>query len=167
MPVDEITGNLVVIHTEHHEVHEGEMFHGGWSASVANNASADTLITVGAKGTHIVFGVAAGGACQVYLYEAPTASGGSAQTMYNMNRNSALVTPAAIASAPTVSATGSVTLVNGWYLPGGNSEQTRGGGGVRAETEWMLKPGTVYLLRVTNVSGASVTVSSAIECYPG
>lgn len=66
---------------------------------------------------------------------------------------------------PTVTATGSVALVNGRILPGGNSPQTRVGDGIRQGVEWILAPAAGYLLRVTNTSGAAIACNVALEWY--
>jgi hypothetical protein len=165
-PSDETTGALLTIDTIHHEVHEGEMYHAEYSvASVANDASLDLLVTVGLKEAHSVFEVLASGLVQVYLYEAPTASGGTPLAIYNMKRASLNTALSTVTHTPTVSSTGSVVLVNGRLLPGGNSPQTRVGGGVRTGTEWLLAPSTKYLIRITNKSGAAVIINSSVEFY--
>lgn len=76
---DEVTGAPIIIDSVHHEVHEGEMFHASHtSASIADDANLDILLTVGAKEAHATWEVFAGGQVTVSLYEAPTVSGGTA-----------------------------------------------------------------------------------------
>ena len=142
---DIFTGAQLTIDVSHHEVHEGEMFHAEFTnASVSDAASVDVLLHTGAKNAHTVFDVYAGGQARVYLYESVTVTTtGSAVTTYNMNRSAALTPTVAISSTPTV-LVGSVVLVNGRVLPGGASQQTRVGGGVRQGVEWILKPDTNY-----------------------
>lgn len=165
-PFDDETGAAVMIDTVHHEVHEGEMFHAGYSvASVSNAASVDLLITTGAGDAHTVFDVFAGGQATVYLYEAPTVIGGTGLTEYNMKRASAITTTVAVAHTPTVTDTGTIALVAGRILPGGTSAQTRVGGGIRSGTEWILKPNTSYLLRSTNTSGSAIAINVTAEWY--
>lgn len=163
---DPVTGAPVTIDSVHHEVHEGEMFHAGYTvASVANGASVDLLFTVGAKEAHATFEVFAGGQVSVHLYEAPTVANGTAITIYNMKRSSANEALSTVKHTPTVTATGSVALVSGRILPGGTSPQTRVGGGIRQGVEWILAPGTAYLLRVANGSGATIAVNVGLEWY--
>lgn len=165
-PRDAVTGAVVTIDTIHHEVHEGEMFHAEHVATtVANNASLDLLINPGAVDQHLALSVTAGGACRVYVYENPTASGGTAVPVYNMLRSSANPTLATVAHTPTVTATGSTAIVPGRYVPGGASAQTRVGGTIRTGTEWIYKASTPYLVRITNVSGQAVFVDAALEWY--
>lgn len=82
-----------------------------------------------------------------------------------MKRSSANTPYSTVTHTPTVTATGSVTLVNGRILPGGTSPQTRVGGGIRQGVEWILAPNTKYLLRVTNGSGSTVAVNVGLEWY--
>ena len=154
----------IIIDSVHDEVHEGEMMHVGYSsASVANNASLNVLLTTGNAEVHAVIRYSAGGEGQCYLYEAPTVVNGTGLTIYNMKRTSTR-TPATVAKhTPTVSATGSTALVDE-FLPGG-SGGLAGGGAVRLGTEWILKPDTDYLLRFTNQAATAQQVSIAVEFY--
>jgi hypothetical protein len=163
---DAITGAMVSIEVIHHEVHEGEMFYAEHvNTNVANAVSLDILITTGAKYDHIVFNLGVGGQTLVYLYEGPNASGGTSVPIYNMNRPSANAPLSIVTHTPSVVATGSVALVNGRLLAGGTSPQTRVGAGVRAGTEFILKPSTKYLIRATNNSGAGIAINIALEFY--
>jgi len=74
-------------------------------------------------------------------------------------------TTGAVVHTPTVTATGTVTLVNGRILPGGNSPTTRVGGGIRSGAERILKPSTKYLMRVNNSSGSTIAVNVVLEWY--
>ena len=167
-PFDTTTGAAIVMDTIHHEVHEGEMFHvSHTNGSVANNASVDVLLVTGADvESHTSWEVFAGGQVTVYLYEgATTSAAGTALTAYNMRRNSLNAPDATVTHTPTVTATGSVALVNGRILPGGTSPTTRVGGGIRSGAEWILLPGTKYLMRITNKSGGTIAINVALEWY--
>lgn len=158
------TQSLVTIDIVHNQVHRGGYFHAEHVATINNNASLDILITP-SQSLHFTAGIFAGGNCQVYFYEAPTASAGTTVPVYNMRRTS---TAAAIFTAvhtPTVAAVGTTVLIPGRLIPGGGSPTTRVGGGVRTNTEWILKPSTPYLLRVTNISGAAIICDVAVEGY--
>lgn len=163
---DIITGAQLTIDVSHHEVHEGEMFHAEYTnASVSDAASVDVLLRTGAKDAHTVFDVYAGGQARVYLYESVTVTTtGTAVTPYNMNRTYSLTPTVGISQTPTV-LVGSTVLVNGRVLPGGASQQTRVGGGVRQGVEWILKPDTNYLIRATNTSGSAVPINVVTEWY--
>lgn len=162
---DPITGGLVMIEEPHHEVHQGEMFHAEYLwTSVANNANADFLLVTGARYPHTVFTVNAGGSCYVFFYEQVTTSNnGTLVLSYNMKRYGANTNTAVAYHTPTVVGFGFQFVSR--YLPGGVGPQTRVGGGVRTGTEWILKPSLKYLVRATNVSGASIAISIAFEYY--
>lgn len=164
---DDITGALATIDVVHHEVHEGEMFHAEHSASVGNGNNLDVLLATGAANeAHLSAAVAAGGQSLVYLYEAPNASGGTPLTVYNMHRSDTThSSPFTAAHTPVVVGVGTVPLINGRLIAGGTSVPSRVGGETRANTEWILKPNTAYLLRVTNNSGASIVIHITAEAY--
>lgn len=167
-PFDEATGGAVVMDVVHHEVHEGEMWHGERTVSgVADAASANLLLHVGgAVDAHAVFEVLASGQVTVSLYESPTINTlGTEVAIYNMNRNITETAHSQLYHTPSITTTGSVALVNGRLLPGGTSPTTRVGGGIRQNTEWILAPGQYYLLRVTNTSGSSATINTVVEWY--
>lgn len=167
-PFDDQTGGAVVMDVVHHEVHEGEMWHGERTATdVANGAAVDLLLHVGgAYEAHTVFEVLASGQVTVSLWESPTVgANGTQMVAYNMRRSITETSHSQIYHTPTISATGSVALVDGRLLPGGTSPQTRVGGGIRQGIEWILAPGQFYLLRVRNSSGSAVTINTVVEWY--
>lgn len=166
-PYDELTGAALYIDTVHHEAHEGEMYHGDqvWS-SVSNGASVEMAMAITTtKDAHMTFDVVAGGQVLVQVWESPTyANLGTAVHGWNMNRTYTNTSASTMYVAPTITSTGTITLVQR-ILPGGTSNQTRVGGGIRQGTEWIFKPGTVYMLRVTNQSGSAIPVNVSAEWY--
>jgi len=164
--VDPDTSSLVMMEWEHHQVHEGQMFHAEHSfGTVANNNNADMRLLTGAKEAHVVFFIGHGGQCLFYLYETPNQSGGTAVPVVNMNRNSAHVAGVTVFHGPAVVGVGSTPLVNGRLLSGGTSPNSRVGGGIRTGTEYEFKPATEYLMRVNNNSGAGIGISIGAEFY--
>lgn len=167
-PYDEVTGAALTIDTSHHEVHEGEMWHAERTVSgVADAGAVNLLLNVGsAVDAHVVFEVLASGQVTVSLWESPTINTlGTEVTIYNMDRNVTTTAHSQLYHTPSITSTGSVALVNGRLLPGGNSPQTRVGGGIRQNTEWILAPSRNYLLRVTNNSGSAATINTVVEWY--
>lgn len=150
---------------EHMHVHLGEMFIAEYSASVNNGANLDFQITAGAKEVHLTFGISGGGQMTVYLYETPDTSGGTGVTSYNMNRTSTATATCTIVHTPSVSGTGSTPLVNGRILAGGSTPQTRIGGAIKQDTEFVLKPSTKYMPRATNSSGGTISINVACNFY--
>lgn len=167
-PYDEATGAALVIDTVHHEVHEGEMWHAERTVSgVADAGAVNLLLHVGgAVDAHAVFEVLASGQVTVSLYESPTVNTlGTEVAIYNMDRNITTTAHSQLYHTPSITTTGSVALVNGRLLPGGTSPQTRVGGGIRQNTEWILAPSRNYLFRVTNNSGSAAIINTVVEWY--
>jgi len=162
---DPITGLLSVMDSVHHEVHEGEMFAFERSASISNGANMDIRFKTGAKRVHTGLSIAAAGQCVVSLYEAATISAGTPLSIYNMNRTSSNSPLSSAFHTPTVGATGSVALVDGRLIAGGSTVQTRIGGAARIGSEYILKPNTEYLLRITNTSGVAAVINPVFEFY--
>ena len=158
------TQSMVVIDIVHNQVHRGGYFHAEHVASIGNNASLDILVTPNTN-LHFTAGIFAGGNCQIYFYENPTASAGTTVPVYNMRRTSTAAAVFAAVHTPVVTAVGTTVLIPGRLIPGGNSPTTRIGGGVRTNTEWILKPNVPYLLRITNISGATIVCDVAVEGY--
>jgi len=169
--VDADTGSLKTIDTAHHEVHEGEFFHlGHFFSDVADTASADILIRVGAsKNLHINFRAVAGGACDVFLYEGTTVTSngspnyGTAITPYDKNRETANTATGNYYYGPTIDAVGTELVRD--LLLGSTRPQSIIGGEVRSNSEWILKKGQTYLFRVTNGSGGALDIDIEIEFY--
>lgn len=166
-PFDDQTGGAIVMDVVHHEVHEGEMRHGGYTVtSLGNGANLELLLDVGAVDAHSTWEVFAGGQVVVSLWESPTVGSlGTALPVWNMNRTVTTTAASALYHTPSVTATGTITLVNARILPGGTSPTTRVGGGIRSGAEWILAPETAYLMRVTNTSGGSIAVNVVTEWY--
>jgi hypothetical protein len=62
---------------------------------------------------------------------------------------------------PTVSSLG--TQLDAEIIPGGSGKKS--GGGTAGSLEYVLKPLTNYLFRLTNVNGASHAAHLALEWY--
>lgn len=159
---------LVTISLEHELVHEGYLFEIEHSASVLNSGNLDIrFVPPGAGGLdlHAAFTVQAGGQCNIYLYESPTISVGTALPNINLNRKSALTLGWSFTHTPTVtSLVGATILINGRLLAGGTTPRTRIGGAVR-QAEFIFDRTKDYLLRITNTSGSTVAVAAVMEVY--
>ena len=151
--VDAITGAQTIISTVHHEVHEGEMFVASlYDAAIANGGNIALLITVSATHeAHMVFRAALGGDARFVLSEEPTVTDvGLLIPRVNMRRGSSRGAQTLARSNPTTTADGSILLET--MLPGGTGGNAAGGA-LRQDTEFILRTGGVYLMRLTNVSG--------------
>jgi hypothetical protein len=166
---DEVTGNVCVIGTEHHEIHEGEHFtaqHLFTGIGVAGNAyvlltTPDTSVRV-----HIIFRVVASKNGTIYFYEGPdiTASG-TAMTEFNNDRNSASAATMVVTHTPTIGAggNGSQLLVNVVGTDGSNPLGNIGGILQRGQ-EFVLKQNEQYLIRF-NALTATTRCSICCEWY--
>ena len=149
----------------HAQTHAGRFFSGGiYNASVANGVSLDVLIQTGVQSFHAKFDLVTSGDATVRLYENATFSAaGSAVTMSNHNRSSSKVFVGTVTSTPTITATG--TQLNGTgYIPAGMKNQTVGGD-FGFSNEFVLKTSTVYLVRLTNDSGATAKMQISVAGY--
>lgn len=164
---DELTGALSTIDVIHHEVHIGEMFMGEHSASVLNGANLDIRLLTGANGCHATFEINVGGQATLYIYEAANISVGTVVNVWNMKRTATGIAPFQMWHTPTVTGTGTVALVNGRLLAGGTNPTSRVGTGSRQNLEWILKPATEYLIRVTNSSGGAIIENVVVNGYEG
>lgn len=150
-PTDLVSDIPVGIDLAHHQIHEGEMHQYTYPpTALASGSSLDFRIVVPVldpknnKTPNFVLEVDATAETWVYLYEAPTITGnGTQQTVYNRNRNSAIVPGTTIWLAPTNSALGN--MLNSFIIGSG----VGAGGGAREAVEWDLKSNTTYLVRIT------------------
>lgn len=153
-PGDVISNIPVVIEYDHHQIHEGEShIYCYLVASLASGSNQDFRINVPAglapttRTPHVIFEVISTLETEIYLYEDMTynaGNGGTLQTSYNRNRNSANAAQMKIYLSPTAAATG--TLIHVGLSGSGRAAGADG----RSMTEFDLKPNSDYLLRITS-----------------
>lgn len=165
---DEKTLAAVIIESDHHEIHEGDTYLVSYktpdASPLADNGTVSFVITTSSLEIHLVYDHACGGDSEFELSEAPivTAATGTALTPQNKNRNFPNVNVTTVLRDPTITNIG--TLLENTFEPGGTGPQATGGiGGSR--NEWILKPTTKYMLRVTNRSGNNQPGSIRVEWY--
>lgn len=165
LPVDSISGAVQSIEYEHSRIHSGKGFLFNGKHTVANGASAYHLLdNPAASYPHLrVFAVtASSGPMDIEFYEgATTSASGTAVTPVNYNRNSATTAALACYNGPTVTTPG--TLLAYMLITGTKHESGSGDSG--GQTEWILKPSTKYLAKLTNNSGSSVTYALKLFWY--
>jgi len=157
---------LPVVAVNHYRLHEGLAFIAYYLQNgvspLADGASIDIAIAANAGYTpHITIGAFCGGDATMFIYENATASGGTAFTPVQRNRNSATTSNVAMTINPTVTATGTELFKEFW--PGGVKKKAGGGGG--ESLEYVIKPLTSYLIRLTNISGSAQTAEIILEWY--
>lgn len=167
---DPLVHAVTVTPHEHRLIHDGMTFHATARVpTLADGASIDWLMSVPAGSyphmTTFEFQLSAG-EVDIKTYEGVTTSAdGTPVTQWNRNRNSSNTPDLLMFSAPTVTDLG--TEFHDRYVP-----PTAGGVGARAGTlapnfgeEWILKPETKYLVRLTNNSGAAITLTGEALWY--
>jgi hypothetical protein len=132
------------------------------SAKLADAASID-IVLASASGVvpHITVDALCLGDAELYIYEGTSATGGTSFTPINRNRNYTTSSQVAMIINPTVSSLG--TQIDAQILPGGSGKKS--GGGAAGSLEYVLKPLTNYLFRLTNVNGTAHAASLQLEWY--
>ena len=132
------------------------------SAKLADAASID-IVLAAASGVipHMTIDALCLGDAELYIYEGTSATGGTAFTPINRNRNYTTSSQVAMIINPTVTALG--TQIDAQILPGGAGKKA--GGGTAGSLEYVLKPLTNYLFRLTNVNGTAHAASLQLEWY--
>lgn len=138
-------------------------------ATLAAGASQDVIFITGdvpvlIKGRFLKFN---GVLLSTNVYRAPTYTGGTPVTVYNLNDRFPVPSTVQVLSGPTVSNVGTQFGATTYDLgsTGLGNEQlsvysTPG-------VERVLRPNTTYLLRITNLDGDSQIVTSSLTWYEG
>lgn len=148
----------------------GLQYEASWyNATVAAGASFDVEFNTGAKpviikNRQIAF---TGVGVTINVYEAPTTSGGTAGTVYNLNRIKSVATTVSHKIAPTVSAPGTQIGATTYGFGGTGVGQTIVSSFAAPDVGRVLKPNTKYLLRITNNDAAAQKVAAYITWYEG
>lgn len=153
-----------IIDVNHLRLHEGRAYYVykmyTYAAGLAAGSSIDIALAWPAGSLpHAVFNYGGSGEAEFYVYEAPTTSGGAAMTIHRRNRNLITTSVAAAVLAPTVTATGTELFAE--FVPANK----QGGGGQSYTFEYVLKPLTTYLFRLTNVNAQPHAAELRIEWY--
>lgn len=180
--IDPTTHGVLMVGAEHHEIHEGHMWHVDIHDLDVDagtpNATNDMCIHVataartdaddGSDGpyVHMAASVYCSDPAIVTLYEAPSSVGTKISDLVLVNRNRnetgvSLVDIDRVESYGTDSDT--VTLATRRVGSTGNPVQ-RTGGDARTAEEWVLKPGTSYIVHV-DVDGADTEVLFSMDLY--
>lgn len=159
---------VIMVDVNHQRNHDGRAFYAYKlapdSAPLAALASIDIVLAspAGVYPHLTVEGLCLGDA-ELYIYEGTSTNGGTAFTPINRNRNYAISNPSEVAMVinPTVTAVG--TEIDAEIIPGGGGKKS--GGGAAGSLEYVLKPLTNYLFRLTNVNGVAHAASLTLEWY--
>lgn len=153
-----------MLDVNHLRLHEGRAYYVyklyPYNAGLAAGSSIDIALAFPAGTTpHAVFNFGGSGEAEFYMYEEPTTSGGTAMTIHRRNRNLNTSSVAAAVLAPTVSSVGTELFAE--FVPANK----QGGGGQNYTFEYVLKPLTTYLFRLTNVNSQPHAAELRIEWY--
>lgn len=154
--IDSDLNAQVFVNEYEYALHESQRFkasfvqpHGG---ELANDASRDFLVKIGALHAHMRVSLSAGGNCELLIYEEPTTTAnGVAVNARSKNRAVLGTRLTAVYRDPTVGAVG--TELFHLFTIGG---EKKGTGGDWGDTHWIFERDTDYLIRVTNRSGAGI-----------
>ncbi len=151
------------VDVNHLRLHEGRAYYVyRVESSLAVNGNLDIAVAwPSGIYPHAVFNYQCGGDSRFYVYEDPTTSGGTALTIHRRNRALATTSTGAAVYAPTVSATG--TEIFAEIITSGQGGTGAGGGGYTYE--YVLKPLTTYLFRLTNINAQAHIAELLIEWY--
>lgn len=155
-----------IVDVNHLRLHEGRAYYVYKLYPMASplpvNNSIDIAIAFPAGITpHSVFNFQCGGDAEFYVYESPTTSGGTPLTIHRRNRNLNTSSTGVAVVAPTVTSVG--TEIYGEFISSGQGGTGAGGGGYTYE--YVLKPLTTYLFRLTNVNAQAHMAELLIEWY--
>ena len=168
--IERITGAFRTIETEHAYIHEGIFYESYNKFTLA--AGAKRVVTIKpAAGTYLHYRptnlVTSADKVTIEFYEGATvtAATGTAATPSNHNRNSTLASKVTLLDAPTVTADG--TKFAQVYIPGatGTGGTRTGASAGVSNSEWVLKPNTVYMVKVTNGSSGSNDIQINFQWY--
>lgn len=165
LPRESISGNRPTIDPPHERVHAGKHFTAYHEVTVGTGTAASILFTTPAATVgyiHFVCSVESDKAVDWTFSEAPNASGGTAITSQNNNRNSSTTDPlTAITHTCTYTSSGTV-LEN--HIAGTNQPATKLGGTAEARNEWLLLPETQYLIYAV-AAAADTKINFVVPYY--
>lgn len=158
----------IMVDVNHQRNHDGRAFFAYKiapdSAPLAANASID-IVLASPSGVfpHITIDGLCLGDAELYVYEGSTTTGGTSFTPINRNRNYAESNSSQVAMVinPTVTSVGNE--LDAQIIPGGSGKKSSGG--TAGSLEYVLKPLTNYLFRLTNVNGTSHAAYLTLEWY--
>lgn len=157
---------LVTVDVNHQRNHDGRAWV-AWkiyplSAPLVAGTSCDIMLASAAGvRIHLSIDAVLAGDGELYLYENATSTGGTLFTPVNRNRNYTTSSNVAMVINPTVTGTG--TLIDAQFLAGGIGKKAGGGG--EQSLEYVLKPLTNYLVRLSNTNGTDHAGHLALEWY--
>jgi hypothetical protein len=154
------------IDINHLRLHEGRAYYTYKfypnSAKLSTTSSIDiALAWPSGVEAHSLITYECGGSAEFYAYEDPTTNGGTPITIHRRNRAITTTSQAAAVLDPTVTEIGTEFYAE--FIASGQGGTGSGGAGYTFE--FVLKPLTTYLFRLTNVSAQSQTAELRVDWY--
>jgi hypothetical protein len=162
---DSVSHGLIQVDTTHARIHQGVYFSIGLTnLALADNASMNCLLRTGVNGVHMRPSGVAGGDARFFVFEDTTTSAdGTEGFATNRNRISSFTHKLRIFEGPTITADGA--LLDEHLIIGGTGRTFSIGGASGLTNEWMFQKNSVYLFRLTNISGAVQPVNLHLDFY--
>jgi hypothetical protein len=160
---------LPTIDVNHLRMHEGRAYYAYKIHKDADKLGVGSSIDIAIAWpagyeAHASVDYQAGGETEVYVYENPTTNGGTAMTIHRRNRVDTTASQAAAVLNPTVTELGTEFYAELITSAEGQGNR-RGAGGRGSSFEFVLKPLTTYLFRLTNVNGNTQMAELRIDWY--
>jgi hypothetical protein len=161
--------SMPIIDVNHLRLHEGRAYYAYHThkdtgrLAVGSSINIALAFPVGVE-AHVAVDYQCGGETEVYIYESPTTSGGTAMTLHRRNRAINTTSQGVAVLNPTVTAVG--TEFYSELITSAEGQGNRSGAGGRVTSfEFVLKPLTTYLFRLTNVNSSSQMAEMRIDWY--
>jgi len=161
--------SMPIIDVNHLRLHEGRAYYAYHTHKDTDRLAVNSSINIALAfptgvESHALVDYQCGGETEVYVYESPTTSGGTAMTLHRRNRVINTASQGVAVLNPTVTAVG--TEFYSELITSAEGFGRRSGGGGRGNSlEFILKPLTTYLFRLTNVNGSSQMAELRINWY--
>lgn len=159
---------VIVVDVNHQRNHDGRAFFAYKiypDSSPLNALASIDIVMASPSGVmpHITIDALCLGDAELYIYEGTSTTGGTTLTPISRNRNYAVSNPSQVAMVvnPTVTSLG--TEIDAQVIAGGSGKKS--GGGAAGSLEYVLKPLTNYLFRLTNVNGTAHAAHLQLEWY--
>lgn len=155
-----------VADVNHLRLHEGYAFYvyNLYPYTAMLPADTSTYIAIAwASGVspHLQLQAACSGDAELRMYEGAVVTGGTSFTALNRNRVVTTVSQSAVLINPTVTTTG--IEMDAQIIPGGSGKKA--GGGSQDSFQYVLKPLTTYLFKLTNTNGTSHEAELLLSWY--
>ena len=146
---------LVTINKLHGDVHDGDHYKAHLTSTVlADNDTVEMYLKAPDSTVRIhayaSFSSELAGKAEV-RESATISASGSALTIFNSNRNSKNTSTVSVRSSPILTASG--TQISFYHVGGGKKGEDPGT--VAAKAGWILKQGTIYILRFISSAGSN------------